>query len=946
MGEVWRARDTRLDREVAIKVLPVDFARDADRVRRFEQEARAVSALNHPNILTIYDLGVTTTDAGTTRFIVTEFIDGKTLRQLLRHGRIALATTLDIATQIANALAAAHEAGIIHRDIKPENLMVRRDGIVKVLDFGLAKLNRVKSGERPGSSTDPSALSTFSTRKGGSDQFGTAPLETTAESVHTTPGVVQGTVQYMSPEQARGQPLDARTDIFSFGVVLYELITGRSPFAGETLSDIIAAILKTEPPPLEQYSSDVPAALEWIMTRALAKKCEERYQTATELLTDLRRVTRQVDERSGSRRQENIETQALVGQGSYSTGDHGNDLREKHDTPVPGTALTAQIIDPDTLHSGRGLKRFRYAQRLPVLALGLITIITIITIGGYFLYRSGADHQPSRSSSFQAMKFARLTSSGSAITAAISPDGKYVAFVSDQNGQQALFVRQVTTTSSVQIAAPSTVEYKGLTFSRDGNHVFFVTKESGKPAILFQSPILGGYARKLITDVASPVALSPNGARVVFVREYQGSQNSAGQETNLISAAVDGSDERILARRHYPDYFRVDGPAWSPDGKRIACGVSTYKGEFHSQVVEVPAEGGAEKNLSAHQWYQVGRLEWFADRSALALTAREKSVEGYQLWRISSPSGEAQKITNDLNDYRGLSLSSDAGSLATIQYDWVSNLYVTSVGEQGDGVQITSGVGRNYESVWTPDGKIVFGSNVSGTSEIWIAARDGTERRQLTVDGPNNYPAVSPDARFIVFVSRRTGTNHIWRMEIDGANARPLTSGGGEEYPCLTPDGKWVIYESRGTDNQSLWKIPLEGGEPIRLTEKFSAWPIISADGKLIAYSYHADQPNSQWRIAVGSAEGGLPVKVFDLPSLTRGQQLRFTPDSRAIVYVNTRDGVSNLWSQSLNGGAPKKLTGFKSDRIFYFDYTRDARRLVCARSRELFDVVLISDFK
>lgn len=946
MGEVYLAADTRLDRKVALKVLPVDFASDAERLRRFEVEARAASALNHPNILTIYDIGVITTDSGEGRFIATEFIDGKTLRQLLRDGKMDLATTLDIATQIVSALAVAHAAGIVHRDLKPENLMVRCDGIAKVLDFGLAKLTRRKSdiqSNQDRGQTNPSALATY---LAGPDHFETAPLETTSESVHTTPGTVQGTFQYMSPEQTRGLELDARSDIFSFGIVLYELLCGRSPFAGATTSDIIAAILTTEPPPLELLSPDVPGAVDQIVTRALVKDREARYQTATELLADLKRVARQLDDGPQTRRLGHTNPDSPAGQAPIRTGNKAPAQRGEFETPVQGNPAQTSVIDEQhTAQPSGSLNQAWYHQRAFVMTVIAFTLAAIT--GGYFLTRTKSDNRTSSGAAFQSMKFTRLTTTGTVTMTAISPDGKYVACVSDPNGQQSLFVRQTTTTSSVQIAAPSAAQYKGLTFSRDGNHLFFVTQESGKPSVLQQAPILGGFARRLITDVASPVTVSPNSDRVAFIREYQNKETGGGDDSALVSADFDGSDERVLARRHYPDYFRTDGPAWSPDGKRIACGVSTYKGTFHSQVVEVPAEGGAEKLLTAQQWYLVGRLAWFADGSALAFTARELSSDGFQLWRISSPSGVTQKITNDLNDYRGLSLSAESNSLATVQYDWISNLWVAPWGEAGDGVQVTSGVGRNYEPVWTPDGRIVFGSNVSGNSQIWIAGADGSDRRQLTVDGRNNYPAVSPDGRYVIFVSRRSGmSGHLWRMDPDGSNARQLTSGGGEEYPCFSADSKWVIYESRGTDNQSLYKIPVEGGAPLRLTEKFSAWPAISPDGKLIAYSYRDDQPNAPWRVALGRADGGLPVRVFDIPSLARGQQLRFTPDNRAIVYLETRDGVSNLSSQSVDGGSPRKLTSFKSDRIFYFDFSRDTRRLVYARSRELSDVVLITDFK
>ena len=261
MGEVYLAQDTKLSRKVALKFLPGAFTQDQERLRRFEQEARATSALNHPNILTIFEIG----EADERHYIATEFIEGETLKRRIAVGSLKLGETLDIAEQIASGLSAAHGAGIVHRDIKPENIMIRRDGIVKVLDFGLAKLAPIQSS-------------------------GSGPEDSTQALGRTSPGVVMGTVAYMSPEQARGQALDARTDIWSLGVVIYQMLTGSSPFTGATSSDTLVSILEREPRSLHSFSPEIPEELEWIVTKALTKDCDDRYQTAREMFTDLRRV--------------------------------------------------------------------------------------------------------------------------------------------------------------------------------------------------------------------------------------------------------------------------------------------------------------------------------------------------------------------------------------------------------------------------------------------------------------------------------------------------------------------------------------------------------------------------------------------------------------------------------------------------------------------------------
>jgi len=264
MGEVYLAQDTKLDRKVALKILPADVAAHQERMRRFVQEAKSASALNHPNIITIHEIDQT----DSVHFIATEFIDGETLRERMRIAPMKLSEVLDVATQIASALSAAHAAGIVHRDIKPQNIMVRRDEIVKVLDFGLAKLVEQ------------------------------TPLDAEAETrmqVQTQAGMIVGTVAYMSPEQARGMEVDARTDVFSIGVVMYEMLAGESPFAGETTSDVIAAILTTEPKPPSSFNQEIPAELDRIVDKTLAKKRDERYRNAKDLLADLRQLQRRLE---------------------------------------------------------------------------------------------------------------------------------------------------------------------------------------------------------------------------------------------------------------------------------------------------------------------------------------------------------------------------------------------------------------------------------------------------------------------------------------------------------------------------------------------------------------------------------------------------------------------------------------------------------------------------
>ena len=545
MGDVYLARDTELDRNVALKVLPPAVASDQQRMRRFVQEAKAASSLNHQHIITIYEIGET--DA--TRFIATEFIDGVTLRQQLKLGRLSLNETLDIGIQIATGLAAAHEAGIIHRDIKPENIMLRnRDGFVKLLDFGLAKLTEISPAE-----TDTEAP--------------------TRALVNTEAGTVMGTVTYMSPEQARGKPVDERTDIWSLGVVLYEMTTGIIPFGGESSADVIAAIVKTDPVPVTRLAPEAPAKLEEIIAKTLEKDRDERYQTIKDLLVDLRRLKKRLDFESESERS--------------TAPDQTHSI---HTTPAAAQTATLDSVRPTSSaeYIVSEIKRHKTGVILAVIAIPLL-------IGAAFLAWSKFA-TPATPAAAPAMKITKLTSGGRVNglpidgSTSISPDGKYVVFTLNEAGKISMWVRQISTGSDVQILPASDLRNNGTTISNDSEFVYYVGMIRGNPSgTLYQIPILGGTPRKVIDRVRSPVSFSPNGSQFTFVREDE------QQASSLVIANTDGSGERTLAVRKGNDWFGLEGPGWSPDGKFVACGVGTATGGSHMTVVAYSVADGLKK---------------------------------------------------------------------------------------------------------------------------------------------------------------------------------------------------------------------------------------------------------------------------------------------------------------------------------------------------------------
>ncbi len=908
MGEVYLAHDAQLGRKVALKLLPREFTRDRERVQRFKQEARAVSSLNHPNIVTVFEIG----QGDDLHFIATEFIDGQTLRQRMMEAPMKLHDALEVAIQTANALTAAHQAKVVHRDIKPDNIMLRRDGYVKVLDFGLAKL--IEPFQAEAATIIGSGISA-----GG--------------QISTDPGRVVGTPRYMSPEQIRAQQVDVRTDIFSLGVVLYEMIAGRAPFEGATPSEVVAAILHVEPMPLARFSAGAPAELERIVKKSLRKEREERYQVVKDLQLDLKSFKEEMEfearlarsaRRSAARDETMIETSA--GRAEIETAPQA---------AAPGSegAPTHAVSSAEYLFGA--ISRHKRGAALALAAL-------IMIFGGLIFGWRQLTGWRKQAEPFQTIKVTRLTTTGKAIRPAISRDGKYLVYVVNEAGQQSLWLRQVATDSNVPIVPPAAVDYRGVTFSRDGDFIYYV--RSDPEGVLYRVPTLGGAARRLLGQVDSPITLSPDGRQFAFVR-----RNATSGEDALMVAQEDGSREKTLAVRKNPDLFRHNGPAWSPDGKLIACPVENHIGAYHS-VVGVRIDTGAEVPLTAQRWAMMGQVAWLTDGSGLLVAAAERHANLTQIWHLAYPGGEARWITNDLSSYFNLSLTADSGTLATIRSDRFLNIWVAQAGEANRAVQITTGAQREDGSrglVWTPDGKIVYRSFAGGNPNIWIMESDGTGNKQLSADAKQNFdPTVSPDGRYIVWSSSPADTRNIWRMELDGGNPKQLTYGAGEYFPQISPDGKWLIYQALGSgaNDRLLWKVPLNGGAPVQLTEKPSYAPVISPDGKLIACNYRREA-GAPIYLAVISIEGGPPIKIFELPG-PFDRPIRWTPDGRALAYIVTRGSVSNLWSQPLAGGPPKQLTEFTTHQIFDFAWSRDGRQLALSRGVVNSDVVLISDFR
>jgi serine/threonine protein kinase/Tol biopolymer transport system component len=927
MGEVYLAVHERTGRKVALKLLPAHHTRDEQRVRRFQQEARAVLALNHPNIVTVYDIE----QADGASVIASEFIEGETLRARLSRGPLAAADALDVAAQVAAALSAAHAAGIVHRDIKPENVMLRPDGFVKVLDFGLAKLT-----ERPD---------------------GAGSSAPTLASVNTDPGVVLGTVSYMSPEQARGLEVDARTDIWSLGVVLYEMATGRVPFVGETPTDVLASIIGKEPPPLARYLKAVPETLEWIVTKTLTKDREGRYQTARELLTDLKRLKQQLEfeavaERSGEAATADTGAGAHSGdaaaqrkdasQSGGTTGGAGGSTsqiassRMQTTTPLDTAARTTSSAE----YIVEEIKRHRLGAAIVAMFASLALIAG--ALGLYRLFRRG------QSAPFQTMQLTRLSDTSQAVETSVSPRGDFVVFIKEEAGRQSLWLRQTSAASSVQIAPPAEgVRYAVPVFSRAGDFIFYLKSDKPGPRMtLYRMATLGGGETKLIEDIStfdtrSNFSLSPDGKQAAFVRL------DAQLQRSLVIADLEGGGERVLLARRLPRF--VAAPQWSPDGQTIAC----IDGNFDSRgvpggdrvVLGVRVADGVEVNIPNQNWSQLRSLTWIPDSSGLVVSASEKHGGPLQLWHLAYPDGTTRRITNDLSDYAGVSLTADSSSLASVQINQRLNIWTATPEKNSWSLaQLTDGEGRHdgeFGVSWAGEGRVVYHSMAGGKSDIWAVDGAGHQRQLTSGGGVNLFPSASPDGRYIVFGSDRSGVSSLWRMDSDGSHPKQLTSDG--SIPRCSPDGQWVYYYMVGI----LFKVSIEGGTPVKIQipdKDLAASPVLSPDGRLIACNYLVGQPGAQFRLAVIPAEGGSPLRIFDTPTGPI-KPLRWTPDGRAILYILRRDGVGNIWSQPLDGGPAVPLTSFTSDDINNFDIAPDGR-LVLSRGGATSSVVILGGWQ
>jgi serine/threonine protein kinase/Tol biopolymer transport system component len=892
MGEVFRAHDSKLNRPVALKILPAEAVGDEDRLRRFVQEARSASALSHPSIVTIYDVGEAVPvdesgrpplEATSLHYIAMELIDGVTLRQLLADRAIEPRTLLAHLAQAADGVAKAHGAGIVHRDLKPENIMVTRDGFAKVLDFGLAKL------------TEPDA-------PGGA----LAAAPTALPDQATRSGAVMGTVGYMSPEQAMGRPVDHRTDVFAFGCLLYEAATGRRPFLGESAVDVLHAIVREKPTPVEEIAPRTPVALVRTIRRCLAKDPDRRYQSMKDLALELHEMVEEW---------ENLATPTgPVSSGAALSGDVGTRRHGFGRVAWTGIALggcvlfaVAFLLLRSTFHSGRGVGAFR------------------------------------------TMRLTGATSSGQVETAALGPQARYLAYTRRGPNGWSLWLRQLATGRDVQLVPPQGDRLvRNPTFTPDGSYVDYTrSDEVHNLFTLYRIPVLGGTPRKILVDIDTPVTYSPDGRRFAFVR------NVFPESQNIVIADADGGNEKTVMTRNPQGgrgflYERAgEGPAWSPDGRSLAAQGWTKAGGFRIEVVIVDLAKRSERPLGDTTWLDLEGVAWTRDGGALVVSGIPKGQTlAPQLWRVAYPDGAITRITNDSSIYTGVSISSDGASLASVQLQRSATLWRRSLRPPGRDRQLTFSSRQMIGGLAAAaDGTIFYHYRFEDRSGVARLDPAGGEPLPITrPDTPSNDPAVTRDGRTVLCRSFLPGGRIVLRiMDADGRRIRELPERGATFPFALDPDGRFVAVR----DERGLWREPLDGGPATLLVESETVVPLgYSPSGDRLAYLAARVDPGRppQPTIEVAPAAGGGPVARLERPPGTI-DDFRWAPDGQALTFRRKEGDGYNVWRLPLDGGPSTRITDFDSVVLGDYVLSADGSTLTFTKVRSTSDAVLIEGF-
>ncbi len=932
MGEVYLAQDSKLDRKVAIKFLSEEFSKDPDKLNRFIQEAKAASALNHPNILTVYEVG----EFEGHNYIVTENIDGRTLSDLLKSKPLDVDDSLNYAIQITSALSAAHEAGIIHRDIKANNVMIRRDGIAKLLDFGLAKLTGKTSG----------------------DDFD-SEAETMAK-VLTVPGMLMGTPNYMSPEQARGIELDGRTDIFSFGIMFFEMLTGLRPFDGESFVDTMGAILKDEHPPLSRFMQDVPPGLEHILDKTLRKDREKRYQSVKDLVIELKDL------------RDDLKFEAKL---IHSTSSNRTDFIHKTDT-----ASAPKTVHTVTTPFSR--QRFSLIQ-----IAGLLLLVTIIGGGVWWFTKSLG--KPVSTASPANLKKTEIESWNSApgelfSTGKFSPDGKMVAFSSTKSGSKNIWIKQPESGTAVQVTK-DLFNNSNPIWSPEGNEIAFFSERGnqidpkGNITGIWRIPTLGGTPISVaaIGDGGSELRYWSKSGKIYY--ESNGNLHfvdiASGKSTRLtdfsnqdskIRAINISTDEKqiVYAEKTGDRWNVLVAPAqggapilvaesetdiasvvWHPDNKRV------FYTAFVDGTFQIFVANGSQTKPVQLTFSESSNIAVDVSRdgnSILYGAAKEES----NLWQVNITSGDEAVVSSSIESELWATVSKDNRKIA---YQSIKNLSQGNNLSSGSILtKIAAAEGQTLKiaesgmlPTWSPDGsQLAFMRIANGSAQIWTVKDTGGKETKLTEGGiasvgfsvsPYNRIQTtdfswSPDSRSIAYISVRNGFSNVWLVDADGAGDTQITNNTDENVlfncPVFSVDGTKIAYASKLKNNNADGKI-VYGFSVVDVNTQISK-VVFEKDiwARLIGWA----KTDKSLIVAAPSKFSGLPPEVSLLEvNIDTGAEnkiielteayyynISLSNDKDSIAYVAHTDGIDNIWTVNSSGGKPKKITN-NNDRNLYF---------------------------
>jgi Tol biopolymer transport system component len=568
----------------------------------------------------------------------------------------------------------------------------------------------------------------------------------------------------------------------------------------------------------------------------------------------------------------------------------------------------------------------------------IATVIIGLTVAAIGVYKIRGWKRPTVG--FENIKLSKLTTDGKVVTAAISPDGRDFAYATADAGKQTLWMRQVaTSSSSVEIVGASEGDYHGISFSPDGHFIYYLRSFVNEPNTVFKVSAIGGSPIKLHTGVDSPVAISTDGKYMTYLRGYPDQM-----ETALIVSSADGGVERKVVVLKSPSGFVINsGPSWSPDGKRIAAVGKNEDGPTSfQQLLICDVANGSVTRLEKSRWQHLDRVTWVGDGNSIVVTGTDQESAGAQVWQITLPTGDAKRISNDLVDYSHLTMTRNSKQLLAVENDRQGNIWIAPSTDETRATQLTSANGDGFDGLsFTPSGGIIYSALSNGQQNLWLIDSDGRNARQLTnTAGINRTPVVSPDGKYVVFGSNRSGATHLWRIAIDGSQPLELTHGVSDTHPQITPDGKWIVYRAYNNGNPNLFRVSIDGGEPTKLTDRIVGPPAISPDGKFVACSYR-EVALQATKLAIIPINGGQAIKQFDMTPPTL--DYRWTGDGKALTYVRTIAGVSNIWRQSVEGGPPQQLTHFSSELIFATDWSRDGKFLIYSRGNRSRDAILLA---